>query len=527
MTTKTVSLSPAGERVGERAALLLVCLLSSCGAADALFCDTRGCTFSTRDWELLQSLAGLPEQPPDDRSNKFANDPAAAALGQALYFDTRTSGTATLVDTLGRPVPYARAPKGQPTGLACVSCHDPRRGGADFTSIPNTTSVGAGWYDVNAQPTVNAAYYGIIYWNGRNDSLWAQIVAVMESEVSMASTRLQVAWLLQDEYRAAYDTVFRETPLPLEGTSAQVRALLDPATGQCALVGGACPAACRSAPSTPASCWPRFPLKGKPGALPGCQPDSLTEPFHDAFDCMDTPDRQAITRVLVNFSKAVAAYEQRLVSRDSAFDRFVAEGPASELLTPAQRRGARLFVGKASCIDCHATPLFSDSQFHNVGAPQLGPAVPTEADCPAGGRCDCVAGRNCLPWGARDGLAKLRNNAFRRDSQWSDDATDTSRFAYVQREPGPELQGAWRTPSLRDVELTPPYMHDGVYPTLEAVVAAYDRGGAVAGVSGAPSVRLKPLGLTAQEQSDLVSFLRSLTGAPLPAALTSNPGRPP
>ena len=512
---------PERERVGERAAALLIFLcLSSCGAADSLFCDTRGCFFSADEWKSLQSIAGLPEAPPDDRSNKYANNPAAAALGQALYFDPRASGTATLVDTLGRPVPYARAAKGQPTGLSCASCHDPKRAGADFTSIPNTVSIGAGWYDVNSQQTVNSAFYRITYWNGRNDSLWAQIVAVTESEVSMASSRLQIAWLLQDEYRTAYEAIFRDAPLPLTGTSSELREQLDPSTGQCTLVSGACPSSCREVSG---SCWPRFPLRGKPGAVAGCQPDSTTEPFHDAFDCMAAADRSAITRVYVNFAKAVAAYEQRLVSRDSAFDRFVSEGPESPQLNASQKRGARLFVGKASCIDCHRTPLLSDSEFHNVGTPQEGPGVPTEADCSEGSRCDCVAGRNCLPWGARDGLTKLRNNLFRRDSEWSDDPLDDSRLDYLQRDLGAALIGAWRTPSLRDVELTAPYMHNGVYPTLEAVVGAYNHGGAGAGFSGTRAVQVKPLLLTDGEQADLVAFLRALTGAPLPASLTSRP----
>lgn len=505
----------------------LLALGAGCTVAEDLFCDTPGCEFSAREWALLESLAGLPEKPPADLSNRWSEDPAAAALGQALYFDPRLSGASTQVDLLGRPVPYARAPKGQPTGISCATCHDPRRGGADFTSVPNTVSIGAGWYDVNAQQTVNAAYYRIVYWNGRNDSLWSQIVAVMESSVSMGTNRLELAWLLHEKYRAPWDAVFTAASLPLTGSAEALRAQLDPATGQCRLVAGACPSSCRAVASTPASCWPRFPLQGRPGAVEGCQPDSSTEPFHDAFDCMEASDRQAITRVLVNFAKAVAAYEQRLVSRDSPFDRFVAEGPRSAQLSPAARRGARLFVGRASCIDCHSTPLFSDSDFHHVGVPQLGPGVPTEADCPAGGRCDCVAGRNCLPWGARDGLAKLRSNGFRRDSEWSDAPNDTSRRDYLERPLVAALVGAWRTPSLRDVELTAPYMHDGAYPTLEAVVAAYNRGGATAGVSGARAVQVRPLQLTESDEADLVAFLRALTGAPLPAALTTSPGLPP
>jgi cytochrome c peroxidase len=505
------------------APLLLAC---GCGAVDSALCGTSTCEFSAREWTLLRSLAGLPEQPPADTSNRYSANPAAAALGQQLYFETRASGTATLVDTLGRPVPYARAAKGAPLGISCASCHDPKAAGTDLTSVPNTTSIGAGWYDVNGQQTVNAAYYRIIYWNGRNDSLWAQIVAVEESAVSMGGNRLELAWMLADHYRAAYDAVFTDTPLPLTGTSAALAPQLTP-NGQCALVAGACPTGCRAVASTPASCWPRFPLHGRPGSVAGCQPDSTTEPFFDAYDCMDPADQKAATRVLVNFAKAIAAYEQRLVSRDSAFDRFVAAGPKSDLLTPAQQRGARLFVGKAACVECHSTPLFSDNEFHNVGVPQEGAQVPTEADCPAGGKCDCVAGKNCLPWGALDGLAKLRTNGFRRDSEWSDDPTDASRKSYLQQPLTADLEGAWRTPSLRDVELTAPYMHDGAYKSLAAVVDAYNWGGAAAGYSGERSVQVQPLMLTIDEESDLVSFLRSLTGAPLPAELISRPELPP
>ena len=70
-------------------------------------------------------------------------------------------------------------------------------------------------------------------------------------------------------------------------------------------------------------------------------------------------------------------------------------------------------------------------------------------------------------------------------------------------------------------------MHDGAYRTLEDVVWMYDRGGSDSNVPGTKSVRVRPLHLTAAEQSDLVTFLRSLTGAPLPAALTTAPVLPP
>ena len=84
-----------------------------------------------------------------------------------------------------------------------------------------------------------------------------------------------------------------------------------------------------------------------------------------------------VTQVLVNFGKAIAAYENKLVSLEAPFDRFVHEGKDSTAISPAAKRGARLFVGKASCIDCHNGPMLTDKGFHNIGIPQVGDHVPT------------------------------------------------------------------------------------------------------------------------------------------------------
>jgi len=525
--------------VGRLALTILAALLpAGCGWLEAL-CDEPGCQFTRAEWQALNGLSSLPDPPPDP-SNKYVGNPAAEDLGQKLYFDTRFSGEATALDALKRPTLTARAPKGQPIHVSCATCHNPARAGADFTSVPGNVSVGAGTYDVNGQQSVNSAYWSLVYWNGRNDSLWAQVVAVSESFVSMGSSRLQVAWVLQDHYADEYAAVFTDTPSPLQGTSSDVEPLLEPETlssgaanplaWQCQLVAGACPTdqGCRAVTGDAGAtgCWPRFPLRGRPGSKAGCQPADASEPFGDAFDCMDPDDAKAITRMFVNFAKAIAAYEYTLVSRGSDFDLWIADGPASTRIPDSARRGAKLFVSKAGCVECHNTPLFSDGQFHNVGAPQVGPDVPTVAECVEGSVCDCVKGINCLPWGAWDGLAKLKANKFRRDSVWSDDPTDTSRSAWYDLALTDDLKGAWRTPSLRDVALTGPYMHDGAFTTLEEVVWFYNLGGASAGGVGTRSVQISPLQLTDGEIADLVAFLQTLNGAPLPASLVTAPVLP-
>src|SRR4029077_15339238 len=140
-------------------------------------------------------------------------------------------------------------------------------------------------------------------------------------------------------------------------------------------------------------------------------------------------------RIVVNFGKAIAAFESRLISRDSAFDKFVADlraGHADEstLISSDAKHGARLFVGKAGCSDCHNTPLLSDDNSYNIGIPQTGQGVPTMDDCPKGGVCDCVTPNNCVPFGAFDGNQKLRKVAYLRTSMWSDNPLDDSRQQY-------------------------------------------------------------------------------------------------
>ena len=450
-------------------------LAAGCGGVDRLFCESEGCDWRPDEWRRVAALANAPPVPPD-RTNRWADDPAAIALGRKLYFDVSFSGTSRLADSIRRPTTGGRAPAGQPINVSCATCHDLKHGGADVSSVPGNVSVGAGSTDVNALSVLNAAHRRTVFWNGRLDSLWALNLVVGESDTTMNGTRLQTAHVLADRYADDVQSVFSSVLAP--DWRERARAL---------------------------------PPSGKPGA--------------PAYDALPTSDQALATTLLVVWAKAIAAYERQLVSRDSDFDRFVAEGPRSTRISSGAKRGARLFVGKAGCIDCHGGPLLTDDRFHNVGVPQGGPAVPLVSDCPAGSVCDCTgAGKNCLPWGAYNGLLWIRDTGpkwFPIIDAWNDDPAARPRAPQVT--PFDEsLKGAWRTPSLRDVAVTAPYMHDGLYQTLEDVVWHYNTGGRseVANAVGTPAAQLKPLGLSAGEVSDLVEFLRTLTGAPVDATVT-------
>lgn len=166
-------------------------------------------------------------------------------------------------------------------------------------------------------------------------------------------------------------------------------------------------------------------------------------------------------------AKALASFERTIVSTTSPFDRW-RKGDA-KAVNDSAKRGFALFTGKANCSLCHQGFDFSDHGFHNIGVKSL-----TGTD-------------------------------------------DEGRFAHRKIK---VLKGAFKTPTLRDIELTAPYMHNGMYKTLDEVVEHYDRGG---DVKDNLSPNMKPLGLSVQEKHDLVAFMSTLTGVPHQIVLPSLP----
>jgi cytochrome c peroxidase len=179
---------------------------------------------------------------------------------------------------------------------------------------------------------------------------------------------------------------------------------------------------------------------------------------------------------------AIATFERTAVSGDSAFDRFNA-GDANAL-SAAARRGFDLWNGKARCGICHtigpSNPNFTDNKFHNVGTAK-------------GVNVRALAARATPPGTAGSSLSDA-------------EASELGRFA-VDR--APKSIGAFRTPGLRDVALTAPYMHDGSKATLMEVVAFYQTGGEL---NPFLDPEMMPVELTGRDMADLVAFMESLTG---------------
>ncbi len=185
---------------------------------------------------------------------------------------------------------------------------------------------------------------------------------------------------------------------------------------------------------------------------------------------------------------ALAAFQASLVSADSRFDRWRFAGDA-EALSPQEQRGFDVFTGKGRCSACHRIDehfaLFTDGGYHVTGA-----GAPT-----APARQYVVP----LAPGVQASLQPADLVALR-----GDDPSDPGRFL-VTGDPA-DLE-AFRTPMLREVARTAPYMHDGSIASLEAVVDFYDRGG---GEVAGRSPLLQPLGLEEEDKRALVAFLRTL-----------------
>jgi len=225
----------------------------------------------------------------------------------------------------------------------------------------------------------------------------------------------------------------------------------------------------------------RFPATGKPGQAVW---DAGTTTMTDA-------DKTAVNLIIVNYGKAIQAYMRKLVSRNAPFDQYVANGGGG--LSESAIRGSLLFVGKAKCSSCHSGPFMSDNKFHNLGL------------------------------GDDDGRFKdagaLKGSTLNIDSAFSD-KTDTGRLAGLTNPmTDPTTHAAFRTASLREVKDTGPYMHAGQLTTLEDVVSFYDAGGGAPATGSTKDPLLTPLSLSEAEKADLVEFLKTLSGEPVPASL--------
>lgn len=339
--------------------------------------------------------------------------------------------------------------------VSCASCHQPDLEFQDGVPLAQ----GVGTTDRRTMPIAGMAYSPWQFWDGRKDSQWAQALGPLESPVEHGGDRTHFVHLVARHYRAAYETVFGPMPA-VAHLPAHAGPVPDPAA--------------RAA-------WERMP----------------------------PADREVVNRVFANIGKAIAAYERRIQPGESRFDRYVAglvatgRAPAG-VLTADEEAGARLFIGKAGCVNCHNGPLLTNHGFHNTGVPAV-QGLPEDR-------------------GRATGASQVLADEFNCRSRYSDAGPGDCAELDFLVDTGHELERAFKVPSLRGVAERAPYMHAGQLATLADVIAHYDR----APAAPAGHSELDPLRLTVRERRQLEAMLRTLS-APLqaPPAFLADPHRAP
>jgi cytochrome c peroxidase len=396
--------------------------------------------WTTAEIALLESISiqAIPSPPPSP-SNRVADNPVAAKLGQYLFFDSGLSRDGS---------------------VSCASCHN----AALLFTDGRTTSRGLADTSRNAPTIMVSAHSPWQFWDGRRDSLWAQALAPMETAAEMGTTRLAVVRHIVADPRLAelYERVFGSVPV------------LDDAA--------------------------RFPERGGPF---GDQQEQ------DAWYRMSAADRKTIDIAFANVGKAIAAYERRIGPSPSRFDRWVGglrtgrtTGPEARL-SEEEVAGLRLFIDSArtSCLRCHNGPLLTNHVFHDIGT-ALGDGRLPDLGRFLGLQAVLVDPFNCLG-SYSDALPK-----------------DCRELRFLDTRHTEAEIGKFKTPTLRGLPRTGPYMHDGRFTTLEQVVDHYRFP-----PTGPDTLEITPLEINDAEAKTLAVFLRSLdSGVDVDAIWLGPPG---
>ena len=264
--------------------------------------------FTERQLERILTLSPLPPVP-SDPTNRFQDDPKAARLGQAIFFDTRFSRDGS---------------------VACATCHIPSEGWADRRD----RAFGLGPVERHAPSLWNVVYNRWFFWDGRSDSLWSQALVPFESANEHGISRLGVLHRIHDDpqYRAAFEGVFGALP-----------ALEDKA---------------------------RFPSEARPVAEDAQHPHAeawaaMSEEDRQAVNRAYANVGKAIAAFEARIVSRNAPFDRYVEG--------LREGDPTKLgaLNDMAVRGLQLFVGKAACVLCHNGPNFTDREFHNTRVPPL------------------------------------------------------------------------------------------------------------------------------------------------------------
>lgn len=318
--------------------------------------------------------------------------------------------------------------------IGCANCHDALKGWADGHEVAQGTSIGSR----NTLSLLNSVHQRWLMWDGSADTLWGQALKPIENPQEMGADREFVLCQIwsNNSLRHNYEVVFGEVS------------------------------------------------------------DNLVELVCTHSSRQDLIAKNLTDRHFSNIGKAIAAHVGTIISRGSRFDIF-AEKLFGEriaynhVLTVNEQRGLKLFIGKAKCITCHHSPLFSDGEFHNLMLPLARNNFPSDI-------------------GRYGGIKAVRQDQFGASGSYSDDSRSVRSLFTTRLRQSPHNIGQFRTPSLRNVSKTSPYMHDGQFKSLHDVLNYYSTLKGAQRADHHQETVIQPLGLTTEEIEHLVAFLISL-----------------
>jgi cytochrome c peroxidase len=239
-------------------------------------------------------------------------------------------------------------------------------------------------------------------------------------------------------------------------------------------------------------------LAATPQSVQQHMTDAYSNEYEQAFGI--APDKEPdANRVVANFGKAMEAYLRGIIRVDAPFDQklesFISAAQAGKAESDPFYLSMKMFIRKGHCIICHKGPMLSDGSFHNLGL----------MDDPS-------------DTGHKGGIQILLADMFNGGGKYSDDpATGQAKIDALSTLTELEIDGAFKTPTLRNVALTAPYMHTGGEATLKDVVEFYNRGGDPVGTfAGTRATTIVKLGLADDEKQALIDLLSSLTGSETP-----------
>ena len=218
------------------------------------------------------------------------------------------------------------------------------------------------------------------------------------------------------------------------------------------------------------------------------------KPGDPAFDQLPAADREAVNRLVANVGKCIEAYVRHVAAGPAPLDAYLA-GNANAIPAAAQR-GLGVFV-RAGCIQCHSGKNLTDDAFHNLGVPEAAGADPDP--------------------GRATGLPILAADVFNAAGAYYDGTPE----ATVSAASAASFMGAFKTPSLRNLDISAPYGHNGSFAALEDIVDFHLAGGLPPALGTLDSL-LQPVALTGTDRGDLLAFLHTMQGT-----YRGNYGEPP